>query len=29
LCALLAAGAQRHGAEVISSEASQPAQVLG
>jgi hypothetical protein len=29
LCALLAAGAQRHGAEAVSSEAAQPAQVLG
>jgi hypothetical protein len=29
LCALLAAGAQRHGAEAVSSEAVQPAQVLG
>jgi hypothetical protein len=29
LCALIAAGAQRHGAEVVSSEAAQPAQVLG
>jgi hypothetical protein len=29
LCALLAAGAQRHGAEVVSSEAAHPAQVLG
>jgi hypothetical protein len=29
LCALLVAGAQRHGAEAVSSEAAQPAQVLG
>jgi hypothetical protein len=29
LCALLDAGAQRHGAESVSSEAAQPAQVLG
>jgi hypothetical protein len=29
LCALLAAGAQRHGAEAVSREAAQPAQVLG
>jgi hypothetical protein len=29
LCALLAAGAQRHGAEAVSSEAAQPAHVLG
>jgi hypothetical protein len=29
LCALLAAGAQHHGAEALSSEAAQPAQVLG
>jgi hypothetical protein len=29
LCALLAAGAQRHGAETVSSEAAQPTQVLG
>jgi hypothetical protein len=29
LGALLAAGSQRHGAEAISSEAAQPAQVLG
>jgi hypothetical protein len=29
LCALLAAGAQRHGAEAVSSEAAQPAQDLG
>jgi hypothetical protein len=29
LCALLAAGAQRHGAKAVSSEAAQPAQVLG
>jgi hypothetical protein len=29
LCALLAAGAQCHGAEAVSSEAAQPAQVLG
>jgi hypothetical protein len=29
LCALLAAGAQRHGAEAVSSEAAQLAQVLG
>jgi hypothetical protein len=29
LCALLAAGAQRHGAEVVSSEVAQPALVLG
>jgi hypothetical protein len=29
LCALLAAGAQRHGAEAVSSEAAQPAQILG
>jgi hypothetical protein len=29
LCALLAVGAQRHGVEAISSEAAQPAQVLG
>jgi hypothetical protein len=29
LCALLAAGAQRHGAEAISSEAAQFAYVLG
>jgi hypothetical protein len=29
LVALLAAGAKRHGAEVVSSEAAQPAQVLG
>jgi hypothetical protein len=29
LCALLAVGAQRHGAEVVSSEAAHPAQVLG
>jgi hypothetical protein len=29
LCALLAAGAQRHGLEAVSSEAAQPAQVLG
>jgi hypothetical protein len=29
LCALLAAGAQRHGAEAVSSEEAQPAQVLG
>jgi hypothetical protein len=29
LCALHATGAQHHGAEVISSEAAQPAQVLG
>jgi hypothetical protein len=29
LCALLAAGAQRHGAEAVSSEADQPTQVLG
>jgi hypothetical protein len=29
LCALLATGAQHHGAEAISSEAAQPAQVLG
>jgi hypothetical protein len=29
LCALLAAGAQRQGAEAVSSEAAQPAQVLG
>jgi hypothetical protein len=28
-CAILAAGAQRHDAEAISSEAAQPAQVLG
>jgi hypothetical protein len=29
LVALLAAGAKRHGAEAVSSKASQPAQVLG
>jgi hypothetical protein len=29
LCALLAAGAQRHGAEAVSREAAQPTQVLG
>jgi hypothetical protein len=29
LCALLAAGAQRHAVEAVSSEAAQPAQVLG
>jgi hypothetical protein len=29
LCALLAAGAQCHGAEAVSSEAAQPDQVLG
>jgi hypothetical protein len=29
LVALLAAGAKRHGAETISSEAAQPTQVLG
>jgi hypothetical protein len=29
LGALLAVGAQRHGAEAVSSEAAQPAQVLG
>jgi hypothetical protein len=29
LCALFAAGTQCHGAESISSEAAQPAQVLG
>jgi hypothetical protein len=29
LYALVAAGAQRHGAEAVSSEAAQPAQVLG
>jgi hypothetical protein len=29
LCALLAAGAQHHGAETVSSEAAQPTQVLG
>jgi hypothetical protein len=29
LCAILAAGAQRHGAETVSHEAAQPAQVLG
>jgi hypothetical protein len=29
LCALLTAGAQCHGAEAVSSEAAQPAQVLG
>jgi hypothetical protein len=29
LVALLAAGAKRHGAEAISSEADQPTQVLG
>jgi hypothetical protein len=29
LCALVAAGAQRHGAEAVSSEAAQLAQVLG
>jgi hypothetical protein len=29
LWALLASGAQRHGAETVSSEAAQPAQVLG
>jgi hypothetical protein len=29
LCALLAAGAQRHGAEAVSSEVAHPAQVLG
>jgi hypothetical protein len=29
LCALLAVGAQCHGAEAISSKAAQPAQVLG
>jgi hypothetical protein len=29
LCALLAAGAQCHDAEAVSSEAAQPAQVLG
>jgi hypothetical protein len=29
LVALLAAGAKRHGAEAICSEAAQPAQVLG
>jgi hypothetical protein len=28
LCAVLAAGAQRHGAEAVSSEAAQPAQIL-
>jgi hypothetical protein len=28
LCALLAAGAQRHGAETVYSKAAQPAQVL-
>jgi hypothetical protein len=28
LCSLLAAGAQRHGAKVVSSEVAQPAQVL-
>jgi hypothetical protein len=29
LCPLLTAGAQRHGAEAVSSKAAQPAQVLG
>jgi hypothetical protein len=29
LCALLATGAQLHGAEAVSSEAAQPAKVLG
>jgi hypothetical protein len=29
LCALLAAKTQCHGAEAVSSEAAQPAQVLG
>jgi hypothetical protein len=29
MCALLVAGAQGHGAEAVSSEAAQPAQVLG
>jgi hypothetical protein len=29
LVALLAAGAKRHGAEAVSSEAAQPAQVIG
>jgi hypothetical protein len=29
LCALLAAGAQCHGAEAVSSEAAHPARVLG
>jgi hypothetical protein len=29
LCALLAAGAQRHGAEAVPRKAAQPAQVLG
>jgi hypothetical protein len=29
LCALLATGAQCHSAEAVSSEAAQPAQVLG
>jgi hypothetical protein len=29
LCALLAAGPQRHGVEAVSREAAQPAQVLG
>jgi hypothetical protein len=29
LSALFAAGAQRHAAEAVSSEAAQPAQVLG
>jgi hypothetical protein len=29
LCALLADGAQRHGAKAVSNEAAQPAQVLG
>jgi hypothetical protein len=29
MCTLLAAGAQRHGAEAVSREATQPDQVLG
>jgi hypothetical protein len=29
LCALLSTGTQRHGAEAVSCEAAQPAQVLG
>jgi hypothetical protein len=29
MCAILAAGAQRHGAEAVSSKAAQPSQVLG